>query len=35
MFGAIGFAVLPGWDAVILALDFGFICPFVVIDPYN
>ena len=23
----------PAWDAVILTLDVGFICPFVVIDP--
>ena len=23
----------PVWDAVILTLDVGFICPFVVIDP--
>jgi hypothetical protein len=23
----------PAWDAVILALDVGFICPLVVIDP--
>jgi hypothetical protein len=36
MFGAIGFAILSGlggWDAVILTLDFGFICPFMVTDP--
>jgi hypothetical protein len=23
----------PAWDVVILTLDVGFICPFVVIDP--
>jgi hypothetical protein len=23
----------PAWDAVILTLDVGFFCPFVVIDP--
>jgi hypothetical protein len=23
----------PAWNAVILTLDVGFICPFVVIDP--
>jgi hypothetical protein len=23
----------PAWDAVILTLDIGFFCPFVVIDP--
>jgi hypothetical protein len=23
----------PAWDAVQLTLEFGFICPFVVIDP--
>ncbi len=35
MFGAIGLVWLfsLAWDAVILALDVGFICPFVVIDP--
>jgi hypothetical protein len=37
MFGAIGLAatlaVLSGLDAIILTLDAGFICPFVVNDP--
>jgi hypothetical protein len=23
----------PAWDAIKLTLEFGFICPFVVIDP--
>ncbi len=32
MFGAISLAVLQ-YNAVILTLDVGFICPFVVIDP--
>jgi hypothetical protein len=36
MFGAIGLAFLSGlggWDAVVLTLDVGFICHFVVIVP--
>jgi hypothetical protein len=31
--GALVWLLSPAWDAVILTLDVGFICPFVVIDP--